>query len=186
MTTKSQNKQTECNCTAKSKASEIKGSNGRPLATAKSSADNRISLLVAGKDEPLGQVNHISWLCLKRLLKRSRDFISPSYAMKGCITYPLLLYCFCQVMAIFTWSAGNGISHSHLACPNHLTYALKPNIQYRYLICLADKELERDREVPWLWRELRVKIAPENCCRIYAAVYDASTCYFAWRTQMGF
>lgn len=45
---------------AKSQSSEIKDSNGRPLATAKSSTDNRISLPVAGKEEPLGQVNHIS------------------------------------------------------------------------------------------------------------------------------
>lgn len=85
---------------AKSQASEIKDSKGRPSVTAKSSADNSISLPAAGK-EPSCQVNHISRLPQKTAKKVKRLCIS-QLCDERCATNAFVSYCFCQVMAIFT------------------------------------------------------------------------------------
>lgn len=114
---------------AKSQASEIKDSKGRPSVTAKSSADNSISLPAAGK-EPSHQVNHISRLCLKRLLKRSRDLVSPSYVMKDVPqthSFHIAFVRWWQYSHVMNRSAGSAVTHSHLACPHHRGNAPKPD-----------------------------------------------------------
>lgn len=97
---KNQSKQRDCNCMAKSQASEVKDSKGRPSVTARSSADNSISLPAAGK-EPSRQVKHISWLP-QQTAKKVRRFCIPQLCDERCATNTFVSYCFCQVMAIFT------------------------------------------------------------------------------------
>lgn len=176
-TTESQREHTECNCMAKSQASEMKDSNGRPSAIAKSSADNRISLPGAGEEEPLGQVNHISWLCLKRLLKRSRDFfrffLNLLAVCYKTMPYTHLFHIARQVTAIFMWWTDMQATRSQIHT-SHAPISLltsKQTVAMASSICLADRELEGDRKISLFRGELRVKFRPTEHCESCTLVY---------------
>lgn len=163
---KSQSKQRECNCMAKSQGSEIKDSKGRPSVTAKSSADSSISLPAAGK-EPSRQVKHISRLCLKRLLKRSRDFVSPSYVMKDVPQRHLFHIAFVrwwQYSHVMNRSAGSGVTHSHLGA--HTIGTMHQSQAEQNHPCSADGEVGGAKKASHLWRNLGWKLLQKSTVKI--------------------